>query len=67
MAELFGCNADNISLHLKNIYKEKELDQSSTTEIFWVVEVERNRTKITESAIEKFAIEHFEKQDHGYI
>ena len=25
MAELFGCSADNISLHLKNIYKEKEL------------------------------------------
>ena len=23
MAELFGCSADNISLHLKNIYKKK--------------------------------------------
>jgi hypothetical protein len=26
MAELFGCSIDNISLHLKNIYREKELD-----------------------------------------
>ena len=28
MAELFGCTCDNISLHLKNIYQEKELDES---------------------------------------
>ena len=34
MAELFGCSADNISLHLKNIYKEKELDESATVEDF---------------------------------
>ena len=40
MAELFGCSADNISLHLKNIYKEKELDEPSTTEVFSVVEME---------------------------
>lgn len=26
MAELFGTSADNISLHLKNIFKDKELD-----------------------------------------
>ena len=43
MAELFGCSADNISLHLKNIYKEKELDGSSTTELFSVVEIEGKR------------------------
>jgi len=30
----------NISLHLKNIYKEKELDLPSTTEVFSVVEME---------------------------
>lgn len=30
MAELFDCTADNISLHLKNIYREKELDEKST-------------------------------------
>ncbi len=43
MAELFDCSSDNVSLHLKNIYKEKELDQSSTTEDFSVVQKEGNR------------------------
>ena len=28
MAELFGCSTDNISQHLKNIYNDKELDES---------------------------------------
>jgi len=32
MAELFGCTADNISLHLKNIFKDKELNANSVTE-----------------------------------
>lgn len=32
MAELFDCSTDNIGLHLKNIFKSKELDQNSVTE-----------------------------------
>lgn len=32
MAELFGCSADNISLHLKNIFADGELDKDSVTE-----------------------------------
>ena len=32
MAELFGCTSDNISLHLKNIFNEGELDINSVTE-----------------------------------
>jgi len=40
MAELFGCTADNISLHLKNIYQESELDSEATTEDFSVVQKE---------------------------
>lgn len=28
MAELFDCSADNISLHLKNIYADGELEQA---------------------------------------
>lgn len=32
MAELFGCSTDNISLHLKNIFKEEELEPDSVTE-----------------------------------
>ena len=32
MAELFGCSTDNISLHLKKIFAEGELDKDSVTE-----------------------------------
>lgn len=43
MAELFQCTVDNISLHLKNIYDEGELDISATTEDFSVVRQEGKR------------------------
>lgn len=43
MAELFDCSTDNISLHLKNIFREDELDEKSTTEFFSVVQKEGNR------------------------
>jgi len=32
MAVLFDCSVDNISLHLKNIFKEEELDEKSVIE-----------------------------------
>lgn len=34
MSELFDCSTDNISLHLKNIFKENELDRNLVTEEF---------------------------------
>ncbi len=43
MAELFGCSADNISLHLRNIYSAGELTASATTEEFSVVQKEGDR------------------------
>ena len=43
MAELFDCSSDNISLHLKNIYESKEVDQNATTEEFSSVQIEGNR------------------------
>ena len=43
MAELFDCSADNISLHLKNIYNEGELAPEATTEKFSVVRKEGSR------------------------
>lgn len=43
MAELFGTSADNISLHLKNIYADQELDEPATTEDFSVVRQEGTR------------------------
>ena len=43
MAELFGCSTDNISLHLRHIYKEGELDSRATTEEISVVQKEGKR------------------------
>ena len=44
MSMLFGCSSDNISLHLKNIYAEGELEQAATTEDFSVVAREGQRS-----------------------
>ena len=43
MATLFDCSADNIGLHLKNIYDVKELDKNATTEKISVVQQEGTR------------------------
>lgn len=43
MSELFKTSTDNIGLHLKNIYSEGELKESSTTEDFSVVRHEGSR------------------------
>lgn len=44
MSELFGCSTDNISLHLKNIYSDGELNPESTAEDFSVVRQEGERS-----------------------
>ena len=31
---LFGCSANNVSLHLKNIFESEELKEDSVTEVF---------------------------------
>lgn len=43
MAELFDTSTDNISLHLKNIYADEELEEPATTEDFSVVRQEGAR------------------------
>jgi len=43
ISELFDTSTDNVSLHLKNIFKEKELDEKATTEDFSIVRQEGNR------------------------
>lgn len=43
MAQLFDTSTDNISLHLKNIYSEGELEEKATTEDFSVVRQEGSR------------------------
>lgn len=49
MAELFDCSADNISLHLKNIYKEAELSENSVTE----------DSSVTASDGKKYMVKHY--------
>jgi len=36
MATLFGCSTDNVSLHLKNIFKEGEMVEESVSEEYSV-------------------------------
>jgi hypothetical protein len=43
MAELFDKDTDTISLHIKNIYADEELDEVSTTEFSSLVQKEGNR------------------------
>lgn len=43
MAELFGCSTDNISLHLKNIFADGELEENRTAEEISVVQTEGTR------------------------
>ena len=43
ISELYDCTTDNVSLHLKNIYNDFELDKISTIEEFSVVQKEGNR------------------------
>ena len=43
MSELYDCSTDNVSLHLKNIYNDFELDKNSTIEEFSVVKKKEKR------------------------
>jgi hypothetical protein len=45
MARLFDCSTDNISLHLKNIFKEGELEADSVTEEFSVTAADEKKYK----------------------
>jgi len=51
MAELFDKNSDTIGLHLRNIYKPGELEQSATTEESSVVRQEGKRL-VRQNAVE---------------
>jgi hypothetical protein len=43
MAELFDATKQNISLHINNVFKEKELDSTATVKEYLTVQVEGNR------------------------
>ena len=44
MTKLFETTKQNISLHINNIYKDEELDKTSTVKDFLTVRKEGNRT-----------------------
>jgi hypothetical protein len=52
LAELFECSVDNISLHLKNIFKEKELDQNSVVEDYSITASDGKKYKTKHYALE---------------
>jgi len=51
MAELFGCTVDNISLHLRKIFKEAELSENSVTEEY----------SITASDGKNYVVKHYKR------
>lgn len=44
MSELYGTTKQNISLHIKNIFDENELNENSTVKEFLTVQKEGNRS-----------------------
>jgi len=52
MAALFECSVDNISLHLKNIFKNKELDQKSVVENYSTTASDGKKYKTKHYALE---------------
>jgi len=52
MAELFECSVDNISLHLKNIFKDNELDKSSVVEDYSVTASDGKKYKTKHYSLE---------------
>ena len=43
MADLFDTSTDNVGLHLKNVFADRELEEAATTEDFSVVQTEGKR------------------------
>jgi len=52
MAELFDCSVDNISLHLKNIFKENELDVKAVTEEYSITAADGKSYKTKHYSLE---------------
>ena len=44
MAKLYETTKNNISIHMKNIFDEKELEKDSTVKVFLTVQKEGNRS-----------------------
>ena len=51
MSKVFDCSTDNISLHLKNIFKDRELDENSVVEDSSVTAGNKNIKRIYDKRI----------------
>lgn len=69
IALLFGCSVDNVSLHLKNIFKDGELDEHSVVEKFSVTASDGKQysTKHYNLDAEHMGFTTWEKAPHGKI
>ena len=52
IAELFECSVDNVSLHLKNIFAEKELDKKSVIEEYSITASDGKKYKTRHYSLE---------------
>lgn len=67
MAELFQTTSQNITIHLKNIFEEGELEEDATCKDFLQVQKEGNRVTLNDREILNSAgsISHTCYQDHS--
>ena len=66
MGELYNCTTDNVSLHLKNIYNDFELDKNSTSEEFSVVQKEATEKIRNEQLERAIRLKKNLIRDYGY-
>jgi hypothetical protein len=52
MAELFECSVDNVSLHLKNIFAERELERDSVVEEYSITAADGKSYKTKHYSLE---------------
>jgi hypothetical protein len=52
MAELFDCSVDNVSLHLKNIFAEREFDEKAVTEEYSITASDGKKYKTRHYSLE---------------
>lgn len=52
MAELFECSVDNVSLHLKHIFSEKELDEKAVVEEYSITASDGKKYKTRHYSLE---------------
>ncbi|MEM6339257.1 MAG: hypothetical protein AAF673_04975 [Pseudomonadota bacterium] len=67
MSELFECTTDNISLHLKHIYKGGELNREATTEEYSVVQKEGKRSVKRTALFYNLLLTYRRLQEDGYL